>query len=86
MRLHHLDRLAGRDRQQVEAQVVGDVALQVVHDLARLRILAEQAAGGLRQVVQRFLDLARAQRVADVAVALAVALGVARGRAGPGAP
>ena len=72
--LHHLDRLPRGDGQQVEAQVVGDVALEVVHDLARLRILAEQLAGRLRQVVQRFLDLARAQRVAHVAVALAVAL------------
>ncbi len=73
---HHLDRLPGRHREQVEAQVIGQVALEVAHHLARLRLLAEQAAGGLAQVVQRFLDLARAQRVADVAVAAAIALGM----------
>ncbi len=74
---HDLDGLPGRHRQQVEAQVVGDVALEVGHHFARLRLFAEHAPGRLGQVAQRFLDLARAQRVADVAIALAVALGVA---------
>ena len=83
---HHFDGLPGRHRQQVEAQVVGDVALEVAITSRACASLPNSLAGGLRQVVQRFLDLARAQRVADVAIALAVALDVAQVALQQGAP